>query len=82
MDDVLKTKDLKFRLNALVSFCLLFRHMMSSYSRLSRRICNESILKNKIIQDLVKLLLKSFSRTYTGSSWSFVDNFSFWGKSA
>lgn len=79
MDDVLKTKDLKFRLNALVSFCLLFRRMMS---RLSRRICNESILKNKIIQDLVKLLLKSFSRTYTGSSWSFVDNFSFWGKSA
>lgn len=48
MDDVLKTKDLKFRLNALVSLCLLFRHTMPHYSKLSRRTFNESILKKKI----------------------------------
>jgi len=59
MDDLLKTKDLKFRLNPLVSLCLLFRNTLSSYSRLSRRTCSKSNLK-KPFQYSVKPLLKSF----------------------
>lgn len=63
MDNLLKT-DLKLGLSALVSFCLLFRNKLSSYSRFSRRTCNKSNLKKTQTNKHFNIQLNHFQKAF------------------